>query len=74
MTDARPLSDTTGTVLDPVLALRRRVRIAPRETARIAFWTAVSSIRDAVLALVNGQSGMAAVDRAKALARTWADA
>ena len=28
--DARPLSNTVGTVLDPVLALRRRVRIPPR--------------------------------------------
>ena len=41
--DAHPLSNTTGTVLDPVLALRRRVRIAPGETARIAFWTGVGS-------------------------------
>ncbi len=27
--DGRPLSGTTGTVLDPIFALRRRVRIAP---------------------------------------------
>lgn len=37
--DARPLSNTVGTVLDPVLALRRRVRIDPGETIHIAFWT-----------------------------------
>ena len=29
--DARPLSNSVGTVLDPVLALRRRVRIDPGE-------------------------------------------
>ena len=37
--DARPLSNTVGTVLDPVLSLRRRVRVAPGETVRVAFWT-----------------------------------
>src|SRR5271154_5230149 len=37
--DARPLSNTVGTVLDPVLALRRRVRIEPGQTAQISFWT-----------------------------------
>ena len=35
--DARPLSGSVGTVLDPVLALRRRVRIAPGKTARVDF-------------------------------------
>src|SRR5580692_2576047 len=39
--DARPLSNTSGTVLDPVLALRRRVRVPPGETVRVAFWTIV---------------------------------
>ena len=37
--DGRPLSNTVGTVLDPVFALRRRVRVAPGATVRIAFWT-----------------------------------
>ena len=45
--DAGPLSNTTGTVLDPVLALRRRVRIAPAESARIAFWSGVAPSRAA---------------------------
>ena len=43
--DGRPLSNTVGTVLDPVFALRRRVRIAPGATVRIAFWTVVASSR-----------------------------
>jgi len=70
--DAHPLSNTTGTVLDPVLALRRRVRIAPGATARIAFWTGVGASREQALALVDKHRDMAAFDRAKTLAWTQA--
>jgi len=35
--DASAAVRPVGTVLDPVLALRHRVKIAPGETARIAF-------------------------------------
>ena len=47
----RPLSGTTGAVLDPIFALRRRVRIAPGATARIDFWTMVASSRKEILDL-----------------------
>jgi cyclic beta-1,2-glucan synthetase len=70
--DARPLSNTVGTVLDPVLALRRRVRIAPGETMRIAFWTGVGASRAQALALVDKHRDMAAFGRAKTLAWTQA--
>jgi cyclic beta-1,2-glucan synthetase len=70
--DARPLSNTAGTVLDPVLALRRRVRIAPGETARVAFWTGVSASREQAVALVDKHRDMAAFERAKTLAWTQA--
>jgi cyclic beta-1,2-glucan synthetase len=70
--DARPLSNTTGTVLDPVLALRRRVRIAPGETARVAFWTGVAASRAEAIALVDKHRDMAAFERAKTLAWTQA--
>ena len=70
--DARPLSNTAGTVLDPVLSLRRRVRIAPGETARIAFWTSVSASRDQALALVDKHRDMAAFERVRTLAWTQA--
>jgi len=72
--DARPLSDTVGTVLDPVLALRHRVKIAPGETARIAFWLGVAPSRAEVLALVGKYRDAAAFERVKALARTHAEA
>ena len=42
MSDGRALSNTSGTVLDAVFALRKRVRIAPGATAHIAFWTLVA--------------------------------
>ena len=51
--DGRPLSNTVGTVLDPIFALRRRVRIAPGAIVRIAFWTMVAATREAVLDLVD---------------------
>jgi len=70
--DARPLSNTTGTVLDPVLALRRRVRVAPGETARVAFWTIVAPSRAQALSLADKHRDTAAFDRAKTLAWTQA--
>ena len=70
--DARPLSNCVGTVLDPVLAIRRRVRIAPGETARVAFWTSISASRDAAIAAIDKHRDVAAFERAKTLASTQA--
>jgi len=66
--DGRPLSNTVGTVLDPVFAFRRRVRIRPGETARIAFWTVVASSRADVLDLVDKHHDANAFERAATLA------
>jgi len=62
--DARPLSNTAGTVLDPVLSLRHRVKIAPGETARVAFWLGVGASRAEVLALVGKYRDAGAFERA----------
>jgi cyclic beta-1,2-glucan synthetase len=70
--DARPLSNTVGTVLDPVLALRRRVRIDPGETIQAAFWTGVGASRAQALSLVDKLGSEAAFQRAKTL--SWARA
>jgi cyclic beta-1,2-glucan synthetase len=43
------LSNTVGAVLDPIFALRRRVRIAPGATVSVAFWTLVASTHKALL-------------------------
>ena len=65
-----PLSGTTGAVLDPIFALRRRVRIAPGATARVDFWTMVASSRAGVLDLIDKHHDVAAFERAAALAWT----
>jgi cyclic beta-1,2-glucan glucanotransferase len=42
----RPLSNTTGAVLDPIFSLRRRVRIRPWETVHCSFSTIVAESRE----------------------------
>ncbi len=72
--EARPLSGSVGTVLDPVLALRRRVRIDPGETVHAAFWTGIGASRAQALQLVDKLGGEAAFQRTKTLSRTRAAA
>ncbi len=50
--DGRPLSGTAGAVLDPIAALRDRVRLAPGAFVRVTYATGVAEHRDAALALV----------------------
>ena len=68
----RPLSGATGAVLDPIFALRRRVRIAPGATAHVDFWTMVASSRADVLDLMDKHHDVGAFERAAALAWTQA--
>jgi cyclic beta-1,2-glucan synthetase len=70
--DGRPLSNTVGTVLDPVFALRQRVRIEPGAMARLSFWTCVSSTRASVLDLFDKHRDANAFSRAATLAWTQA--
>ena len=70
--DGESLSNTAGTVLDPIFSLRSRVRIAPGATVRLAFWTLVASSRAEVLDLVDKHRESAAFDRAVMLAWTQA--
>ena len=70
--DGRPLSNTTGTVLDPIFSLRYRVMIPPGKVARVAFWTVVASSRAELLDLVDKHHDRSAFDRAKTLAWTQA--
>ncbi len=70
--DGRALSNTAGTVLDPIFALRRRVRVAPGATVRIAFWTMVASTREALLDCVDKHRDATAFGRAATLAWTQA--
>ncbi len=49
----RPLSNTTGAVLDPVFSLRRRVRVQPGQTVSCSFSTVVAHSREEALALAD---------------------
>ncbi|MDO8349162.1 MAG: glycosyl transferase, partial [Planctomycetota bacterium] len=70
--DGRPLSNTTGTVLDPVFCLRHRLRILPGATARVAFWTMIAPSRREVLDLADKHRDATAFERAVTLAWTQA--
>ena len=64
------LSGTVGAVLDPVLSIRRRVRVEAGMSATVAFTTAVADSRDEALTLADHYREVAAVARAFELA--WA--
>jgi cyclic beta-1,2-glucan synthetase len=49
----RPLSNTTGAVLDPVFSLRRRLRIEPGQSVCCSFTTGVAHSREEALALAD---------------------
>ena len=43
--DSRPLSNSVGAVLDPIFSIRRRIRVAPGATVRVAYWTIAAASR-----------------------------
>ena len=49
--DGRPLTGTTGALLDPIVSLRQRVRLAPGAVLRLAFATGMAPSRETALAL-----------------------
>ena len=68
----QPLSNTVGTVLDPIFSIRRRVRIPPGATVRLSFWTLLARSRDEVMSLADKHHDVAAFERATTLAWTQA--
>ena len=69
---ADPLSGTTGTVLDPVFAIRRRVLVPAGGMARVTFWTMVAETSGQLLDLVDRHRDASAFERAATLAWTKA--
>ncbi|MBL4918991.1 GH36-type glycosyl hydrolase domain-containing protein [Szabonella alba] len=65
-----PLSGTTGTVLDPIFALRRRVVVPPGGMARVTFWTVVAETPEALLDQVDRHREPSAFERAVTLSWT----
>src|ERR1700693_2037041 len=51
MQNSGALSNTAGSVLDAIFSLRRRVRVPPRASVQVTFWTLLADSRDAALAL-----------------------
>ena len=68
--DGRALSGTVGAVLDPIAALRERVRLPPGAFVRVAFATGVATDRTAALALARKYRDAGAASRAFSMAFT----
>jgi cyclic beta-1,2-glucan synthetase len=67
-----PLSNSVGTVLDPIFSLRRRIVVPPGTTARVSFWTLVGPSRESILDQVIKYDDAAAFERVGTLAWTHA--
>src|SRR2546426_7619198 len=70
--DGRALSGTTGAVLDPVLSLRQRIRLAPGGFVRLSFATGMAVSRDGAVAMAHKYHDPSAAARTFALAFTQA--
>ncbi len=64
------LSGTTGAVLDPIFALRTRVRLAPGQSASVAFTTLIATSRERAFALADRYHDPHAAERSLDLAWT----
>ncbi len=70
--ERRPLSNTVGTVLDPIFSIRRRVRLAPGATGRVQLALIVAGARERALALADKYRDPDTFDRVSSLAWTQA--
>ena len=66
------LTNSAGAVLDPIVALRVRVRLEPGRSATIAFTTIATDSRDDALVAADRYDDLGAADRALALSWTVA--
>ncbi|OSQ35731.1 GH36-type glycosyl hydrolase domain-containing protein [Thalassospira mesophila] len=72
ISDPAPLAGHTGTVLDPVFALRNQLHIAPGRTAHVMIWMVAADSREALIDLIDRHHDRHAYDRARTLAWTRA--
>ncbi len=70
--DGEPLSNTAGTVLDPIVSLRQRVAIPARGTVHLVFTTLVAHSREEALATAEKYRQRATFERESSLAWTQA--
>ena len=70
--DGRPLTNTVGSVLDPIFSLRTRVRILPGATAHVTFTTLVAASRQAIVDTAEKYRNLEVFDRVSSMAWTHA--
>jgi cyclic beta-1,2-glucan synthetase len=70
--DGRPLSNSVGSVLDPIISLRRTVHIPPGTTAHLIFSTIVAPTREELLDLADKYRDTRTFERTLTLAWTQA--
>jgi len=70
--DGRPLSNTAGSVLDPIASLRRRVRLPAGATVRVHFATLAADSREKALESADKYREPAAFERTATVAWTQA--
>ncbi|MES2470484.1 MAG: glucoamylase family protein [Verrucomicrobiota bacterium] len=70
MQSISPLSNTTGSVLDPVVSLRRTITLAPHQTVVVDLVLGMTENRESALALVEKYQSARMADRAFDLAWT----
>ncbi len=68
--DGRALSGTTGAVLDPIVSLRQRIRLAPAGSVRLSFASGMALSRDGALAMAHKYHDPSAAARTFVLAFT----
>ncbi len=66
--DGRPLTGTTGVLLDPIVSLRQRLILAPGAVAKLSFTTGMAQSRETALALVQRYREPSATPRTFAMA------
>ena len=64
----KPLSNTSGPVLDPVMSIRTKVKIEPYSTIQMSFLNAVSEDNETLLATIDKYASPGAVEEAFKLA------
>ena len=69
---AGPLSNTAGAVLDPIAALRVRVKLGPGRSATVAFSTIATDSRDEAIAAADRHNDLETAERALSLSWTAA--
>ncbi len=72
VTDGQPLSNTVGSVLDPIFSIRCRITLAPGATAHAVFSTIIAGSREEVLDLADRYREPATFERAAILSWTQA--